>query len=124
MGFYFIYFFLLFQKSGLLPVGPSDNGRLEREAALDGAWAAESSQTPARVTEAIGTTQTEPTGLVPCTLAWGLPLLGLWVQLLPGSKQDYSMASWKNKSRRNRHWLGSQETDLQATDFGQAISPL
>ena len=58
-------------KSELLPLGSSDNGRVEGEVALDGAGAPGSAQSPVKPPEAVGTTQTEPTGLIPGAPAWG-----------------------------------------------------
>lgn len=58
---------------------------------------------PIKQPEAADTAQTEPTGLIPWTPAWGSLLWlapSLWAQLLPGLRQGYPLASWKNKSRR------------------------
>lgn len=58
-------------KCELRPLGSSDNGGVEGEAALDGAGAPGSTPSPVEEPEAVGTTQTEPTGLIPRAPAWG-----------------------------------------------------
>lgn len=56
-------------KYELLPVGCSDNGRVEGEAAQDVAGAPGSSQPSIKQPEAAGTLQMEPTRLIPWTRA-------------------------------------------------------
>lgn len=76
-------------KSELLPVGSSDSGRVEGKAALHGAGAPGSSESPIEPPEEQEQHKQSPLGSFQGLLLWSAP--SLWVQLSPGLRQGCSM---------------------------------